>query len=760
MDPLLAAANAALDDGRAADAIKHLTAAVAINPKRPVLVYKILAVQLYQQGRFQEGAACTRRGLEFYPNDFHLWNIRGAMLRKLRRLPEALEALDRARTIDPADLGARNNRANVLLDLGRGEAAAAAFAELAASNPDSADLQRQLSRSLVLQGKRDEAMAHLARAIQLNPAFLNAWLDRIGILIEDYRTDEAEQEIETALAAIPGADRLLEARAVTMRRAGQIGAAAAYLEGLLPTHSDAAWLHYQLGRTLQDTDAARTLSYIRRAVALEPSNLEYTMALIEALEHGRNESLDEAMRLAVEVLPRKAFFQPSHLTILQRLFVRVLAFDRMRDLADFKTLGRAWAGMDLHTALLNQFSRITGDEDRYELLEQHRIWGREAERRADANPISRPARAARGGKVRLGFMSSDLRRHPVGYFTEPLFDHIDRERFEVFVYSYFQGEQDALQAHTAEQITGFRWWPDISARDAAQAIADDDLDLLIELGGSTAMNKLEVMAYRPAARQASWLGYPHSTGLSAIDYLILDPHVRPERDDLMLETPLLMPTSWIALGPRAFPESHVIEPGRPAERRGFVTFGTANNSYKYTPQAFDAWAAILARTPGSRFMILRPEGGCSTFRSNATRHFVERGIEADRVEFATEQPHMLGYNRIDITLDTFPQTGGTTTCEALWMGVPTVSLVGPTIYERLSYSILVNAGLEDLCVRTVDAYVEKAVHLAGDTDRLADIRANQRARLKASPLGRTEEFARDFYDMIARVMADPFTPKN
>jgi predicted O-linked N-acetylglucosamine transferase (SPINDLY family) len=353
-------------------------------------------------------------------------------------------------------------------------------------------------------------------------------------------------------------------------------------------------------------------------------------------------------------------------------------------------------------------------------------------------------------------MSSDLRAHPVGYFAQPIFDHRDAAKFELYCYSFCQVERpDPLQAHFMETATAFRWIPDTRSRDVAQTIADDQLDMLVELGGSTHMNKLDVMAFRPAPIQASWLGYPHSAGLSTIDYFVCDPYSRPTDPALMIEQPLVMPHTWLALGKAVFSDGHALVPGLPEERNGFLTFGTANNPHKYNREVLAAWARVLGAVPGSKFAFVRPEGSSATFRKNVLAEFAAHGVGEERIVFNTiRAAHMPFYNEMDISLDPFPLTGGTTTTESLWMGVPVVSLRGEAFFERLSFSILSNAGLGDLVAGDLEEYQEIAVKLAGDRERRRELRATMRERLRACPLGQTEAFAADFYDLIARAVAD------
>jgi predicted O-linked N-acetylglucosamine transferase (SPINDLY family) len=760
MSDRLVAAEAALKAGQRAEAIDHLIAAIAEDPARPAQVYRVLATQFYRTDRPAEGVVWAAKGLELFPKDLDLWNVRGVMLRQLKRYPEALAAFEQASKLGARSIAPQVNRGNVYLDMGDAPRAEAIFSKLLRQDPRNAEYQRQYGRALLKQGKRDQALVRFRQALAINKAFIDAWLDMVGLLNDEGHTDKAEELLDKALAANPNNPRLLEGRAIVIRRSGQLRRAEAYLLGLLPEHEDAAWLHHQLGGVISDYDRERANVHMRKAVALAPDKLDYTAALIESLERTRTgdeaANIEEAYQLTRKVLARGAGDLTSSATkVINEVLIRVCAFDEVSQLGDFKTLGRDWASTGRHTALLKQLARVETTEDRLELVEQHRIWGREVEAKAAARPIRKPAPRAADGRIRLGFMSSDLRRHPVAYFALPLFDHVDRARFDVYCYSYYQGQEDPMQAYITKQVTAFRWMPDVSARDAAQTIADDQLDMLIELGGSTHMNRLDVMAYSAAPRQASWLGYPHSAGLSTIDYFICDPYSVPPNRDLLVEQPLMMPHTWLALGRAVFSDVHPIAEQLPEERKGFITYGTANNPHKYSRKVLRTWAKVVARTPNSQFAFVRPEGNSPSFRANVLSEFAAEGVAADRVVFhVTRGKHMPFYNDIDITLDPFPLTGGTTTTESLWMGVPLISLVGEAFFERLSYSILNNAGLGDLCAADTDEFVEKALNLAGDRERRRELRQSLRERIKQSPLGRTDEFARDFYDMVARAVQE------
>jgi predicted O-linked N-acetylglucosamine transferase (SPINDLY family) len=212
---------------------------------------------------------------------------------------------------------------------------------------------------------------------------------------------------------------------------------------------------------------------------------------------------------------------------------------------------------------------------------------------------------------------------------------------------------------------------------------------------------------------------------------------------------MILPHAWYPLGAQAFRPEPQADPQSPFQRNGYVTFGTANNPNKYSLDLIEAWAGALNKVPESRFMFIRPEGGSKAFTSNLTALFGRWGIAPERIIFeAVRGRHMPFYNEIDISLDTFPQTGGTTTCESLWMGVPVVTLVGPAMFERLSYSVLMNLDLPELCTRTPQEYVAAAAALANDRPRLNELRRTLRPRMVASHLGRTKEFAADYFEAI------------
>jgi predicted O-linked N-acetylglucosamine transferase (SPINDLY family) len=752
MNSQVTMAESALKEGRRDAAIDAYCAALTSEPELAADVYLALGRQLYFAARFAEGEAWTGRAVARYAASYELWNVRGAILRSLQRHEDALAAFDRAIALRPDEAGAQVNRGNTLLDLKDLAGAEAAFARVAAQEPEVAAHRVNHGRALAQLGRGVEAATRFREATVLKPDLLDAWTFLAELCDREGDPSRAEATFAQAIRANRERPPLPGALITLLRSGGKARRAEAVLQSLLPEFEDQAWLHVQLGELLTERDREASVRHLRRAVELDP-NIHHRALLAQALLQVRGDAegqcLEEAYRLARGALEGGGL-NSAHLMIFNRVFHSACALDDAERLGDFATLGRACAAGGQPSALLEQLPAVRTPADRLELLEQHRIWARSVEAVAAARPIRRPDPRPRDGRIRLGLMSSDLRDHPVGYFALPLFEHRDAGRFDLFCYSFFPGEEDRAQSHFAGRATAFRRMSDATVREAAQTIAEDRLDVLIELGGSTAMNRPEVMAYRPAPIQASWLGYPHSTGLAAIDHIICDPFTKPSNPALMSETALLLPNSWVAFSPAAFTGCPAVEPSPPQDRTGSITFGTANNPYKYNRAAISAWARTVAAVPNSRFMIVRPEAGSETFRRNLEQMFAAEGVDPSRLVFrAVRGGQMEHYNEIDISLDTFPLTGGTTTVEALWMGMPVVSMKGEAFYERLSYSILSNVGLADLVADDVEGFVRIAAQLAADRPRRAALRSTLREQMARSPLGQAETFARDFYEMIA-----------
>lgn len=712
-----------------------------------------LGLALSDAGKLEEAVAVIAAAQAKRPRDLVLTNLLGVALKRAGRLAEAIPVLEAARRIDPRSLSPWQNLGNVYDLLGRYRESAAAYEGGVRLAPRDPEVQRLHGRALLRCGDYEGAQRSLERSFAADPRNRNTIIDLTALLIERGTPEDAFAVLARARQAHPADGAFHDvAEARCHYRLGRAAQARAFAERAVQAAPGDENAHLLLSLSHGEADPAQANAALRAGLAAIPGSRGLTGRLVENLARARygdeTAHLEEAYGLACRMLDGGAGGWQGHERALRTVFQRCLDLDRHARTGALADLAPQWVATGEIAKLHYELGNVASLEDRVRIVEWHRDWGRrEAARIA---PLAAPAiRTDR--PLRIGFMSSDLRNHPVSYFALPLLEQYDRERFEVFCYSFSEHERDPVQAAIEKSVTAFRWWPRRPDAEIAAGIAADGLDMLFELGGVTAMNRLSVMAYRPARIGASWLGYPHSSGLERIDYILTDPYLRPEDPRLLIEQPFELPETWVALGRLGFYDEPIAA-GLPEERRGHLTFGTMNNPYKFNDRLLDAWAACLRGVPDSRFLFVRPEGGAPAFIANARRAFAARDVDPARIEFlGVRGRHLPHYNAIDIALDSFPHTGGTTTCETLWMGVPVVSLVGPGFPERLSYSNLSNAGLGDLAVRTEAEYVATVVALAGDRARRRMLRQGLRAQLRAHPLGQVERFTRAFYDRVAEV---------
>ncbi|MFA7270898.1 MAG: tetratricopeptide repeat protein [Sterolibacterium sp.] len=393
--------------------------------------------------------------------------------------------------------------------------------------------------------------------------------------------------------------------------------------------------------------------------------------------------------------------------------------------------GSQWTAEEIHTAHLKW-----GQQFESPLLSRSPMFSRKIE-----NIAARP---------RVAFISPDLCNHPVAMFLRPLITHWPHDRFELGFYASIKKADKTTQWFKEQSDL----WSDIySLTDeaAASQIAQDRIDILIDLSGHTGFNRLMVLAYRPAPIQMSWLGYFDTTGMSAVDYVLADEVcVPPVLEHLFTEKVLRLPDGFVCYDPPA----NSPEPGPlPAFANGHITFGSQNQLAKITDEVIALWAELLASVPNSRLFFQAKAFNDARTVEHIAKAFEDYGIDRCRIDFLpARQPQeiLANYRHIDIALDPFPCAGGTTTCEALWMGVPVVSLLGDRFGGRHSASHLTNVGLSNLVATDKTGYLFAARTLASDLSALAAIRKQLRQDMLASPLCDGKRFAENFAMLLAQ----------
>lgn len=359
-------------------------------------------------------------------------------------------------------------------------------------------------------------------------------------------------------------------------------------------------------------------------------------------------------------------------------------------------------------------------------------------------PLERPIE--RRKKIRVGYISPDFRQHAVANFVEPFLKKFDADRFQVTCYQTTKG--DAVTRRLKKNKIRWRALIDKNPFDSARMIADDGIDILIDLSGHSQNSCLPILAYKPAPIQMTAIGYVASTGLDAVDYFLSDEHCAPPDDDFT-EKIVRMPDCHLCYAPtvvRAMPD--VID-----KSRAHITFGSFNNFAKVSDRVLETWKKILDGVEGARLIIKAKTCSIPSGRAIVERRLSDVGIEPARVELRPFSPDYLEqYADIDIALDTFPYNGGLTTCEALYMGVPVIALDGRGHGDRIAASILHSARRDELIAATEDDYIKKAVELAVEIDRLKDYRATLRRSTEGSPLMDQTIYMKNFEAILKNIL--------
>lgn len=348
-----------------------------------------------------------------------------------------------------------------------------------------------------------------------------------------------------------------------------------------------------------------------------------------------------------------------------------------------------------------------------------------------------------GRKLRVGYISGDFKVHPVGLFLRDIFAHHNSDRVEIFVYNTdVKNENPVIKL--VDTFCTLQNVHDLSEEELDALIRKDKIDVLVDLSGFTAETRIRVFLREPAPVMVSWLGYWATTGIQSIDAVLLDKWHAPEGTEKEFSEKKIvrLPVARFCYQPLG--NDPQIDPVSPCLKNGYVTFGCFNNTKKFNSPLFDCWAEILKKVPDSRLLLKWNSFHDPAFCARIRRAFASRGIEEDRLSFSgwSVLGEMLQeYNKVDIALDPFPFTGGMTTCNALWMGVPVVTLIGDSVVSRQGYAILGQLDLEELCANTVEHYINIATGLATNTQLLQLLRLTLRPRMCSSALLDVRGFA-------------------
>lgn len=387
-----------------------------------------------------------------------------------------------------------------------------------------------------------------------------------------------------------------------------------------------------------------------------------------------------------------------------------------------------------------EYNPFVADQER---MREAIAWGKWVEKRANTLRKRPPLFPLKGRKLRIGYVSADLCQHTVGLFVKDVFAAHNSERVSVF--AYHAGPINDWVTKYIRATCQFRDVIRLSDTQLAALIREDRIDILIDLSGHTAGSRLTVFAHRPAPIQISWLGYFATTGLSSIDAVLLDKWHAPEyAESMYVERIVRLPLGRFCYQPVPWAPTEIMP--APCFMNGYVTFGCFNNTAKLNHAVFDVWVKILTNVSDSRLILKWRTFNDETMCKYVQNYFEEKGISSDRIELRTASFHkdlLHQYADIDIALDPFPFTGGLTSCEALWMGVPIVTWPQSRVVSRQTFALLMTIGLSKLVAKSAEDYVRIAEDLAMNKVYLGELRKNLRDKMRSSPLMRVTEFTYD-----------------
>jgi len=697
-----------------------------------------LAVQYCQQGNLHQAESVCKENLKKHPDNLLLLNLMGVIQYQLGNYSSATEYLTKALKNAPANADVHYNLGNVSKDT----------------------------------GLFDEAIAHYQKSIQLNPNLFEAY-HNLGMIYQDlHNSVEAENCYQKALKLNPNVPDTYYNLATIFHDGGDLDKAITYYQEALQRDPNFIDAHYNLANALREKKMYdKAIVHYRHALQLNPNMFDalYNMGTVYQ-EKGQLEIALDSFEKALQLNPLLPEAYNSMGIILQKKDQIDRALDLYR------------RAVDLRPEFVEAIVNIGNALRDYRLSEEAEYWYRNAlslkpdctycydnlfflmlyhprydpqlifsEHRAFANrcadflsfhSIPHFSNASPNRRIKIGHISPDFRQHSVAFFLEPVLAGHNRDKVEVYCYSDVPTEDEVTQ-----RMKGYadHWQSIVSLSDeqVADLIRNDGIDILVDLAGHTAHNRLLVFARKPAPVQVSWIGYPATTGLSAMDYKIVDNYTDPPgmTEHLYTEKLIRMPESFLCYLPAK--DSPEVGP-LPALTAGHITFGSFNNFPKVTPEMMELWSDILKAVPGSRLVMKAKSLSDISTREYVTETFKQKGIPAERIELLEWEPssrgHLEIYNRIDIALDTFPYHGTTTTCEALWMGVPVITLAGATHASRVGVSLLSNAGVPELVAQTPDEYRKKASNLTADADRLMSLRRDLRSMMQQSPLTNVQRF--------------------
>jgi predicted O-linked N-acetylglucosamine transferase (SPINDLY family) len=686
----------AVQRGQASEGEQLIRRAIGVNAQCAAF-YSNLGMALGAQNRWQDALGNYQTAVKLDPNYAQAYENMGVALERLGRGNEAVAAYGRSLQLNPQNAALFNTAGSLLQNMGRAQDALGAFSESARLVPDAVEPRINMAVVLNSMGKAHEAVAEceklLAKGVDFGPLY-----NTMGNALQSSgRMAEAVKAYQNTLRLMPDYAIAYNNMGAALAQLGKTDDARASFKKACELDPNYAEAYNNLAVVTRDMDEAMAL--LERAVALNPTYVDAFNNLGNA--HKERGDLDRAMvayRRSVELRPN-----PNHHSNLLLCMQYSISCDGKARLEECQRWEKLYGALGQPIA--------------------PHINSRDPER-----------------KLKVGYVSADFRRHPVGRFMHGLLKHHDRNAVEITCYSMGQQQDDWTQ-RLKDVAQHWRHIANEPEGEAAKIIRDDGIDILVDLGMHTCGSSLRLFAAKPAPVQLCYLAFVGTTGLSTMDYRLTDPYLedRDQPDPWCSEKPVWLPDTYWCYTPLEFdvPVSEA-----PFQKNGHITFGSLNNFCKFNERVIVTWSQILRQNDSFRLYLHARGGG---HREQLLQRFEREGITRERITFmgyVSEEEYLKAYANIDIALDPFPYAGGTTTCDALWMGVPVISIKGEVGVARAGLSVLTNAGWPELVTNSLDEYVKLALQLAEDPQRLREIRKIARPRMHASKLMEADSFAR------------------
>lgn len=657
-----------------------------------------------QTKNLDQAEKLCRKQLKTQPYNFQLLGTLGNILNEKGQIEEAIVCYKKVIQIKPHDFGSYYNLGNIYKNKGELDEALRFYLRSIELNPSFVGPYNNVANIYKQQRKFDEAVYYYQKAIALDPDFAGAYYNLAQTFQDMHRIDKAILYYQKTIQVNPHLVNVYYNLGNALNQKGQIQEAVRCYRKAIQINPNLDYVYNNLGNTLLDLEETdEAFACFRKAFEINPGNAYALANFGNAIAgQGKIAEAEEYYRHALNLQP------------------------------DFSTA---------YSNLLS-VSHYSTKYDAQSVFTEHKRFAEQYEEPLKMHLAPHHNEKTAGRRLKIGYISPDFRRHSVGYFIEPVLASHNQRDFEIFCYYNHQ-----IYDNVTERMKGYvnHWRPieGISDEQAAEMIRKDRIDICVDLAGHTGYNRILLFARKPAPVQVTWIGYPDTTGLSSMDYRIVDNFTDPVgmTEQFNTETLIRLPHSFLCYLPHQ--DTPEIQ-GLPVIKNSHITFGSFNVIQKLSANIIQLWSEILKAVPDSRLLIKAKGLSNKTTREYLMNKFLMHGIHEERIELLSWTPafkeHMEIYNRVDMVLDTFPYNGTTNTCEALWMGVPVITLKGSTHVSRVGTSLLSNAGLPELIAGTDHEYIEKAVELAHDTERLKILRKSLREKMMQSPLTDAKQF--------------------